>query len=59
MRSVDVARLALSPGDLACDAAGIASSSDHRIILRMFVNTLIWGAASVGIALIVTTFAGL
>jgi len=52
-------RLLLSPGDLACDAVGIASESDHRMILRMFLNTLIWGTVCVGLSLILTSYAGI
>lgn len=34
----------LSPGDLLSDATGLAPNSDNRMILRMFINTLVWGA---------------
>ena len=57
--SMMMGRVLLSPGDLVCDAAGIERGSDHRMILRMFLNTLIWAAVSVGVALVVTTYAGL
>ena len=39
----------LSPGDLLSDATGLAPNSDNRMILRMFINTLVWG----GIATVV------
>jgi hypothetical protein len=39
--------LLLMPGSLVCDAVGLREDSDHRQILRMFLNTLVWGAASV------------
>lgn len=44
-------RLLLLPGDLVCDAVGIAETSDHRQILRMFLNTMIWSAVGIGITL--------
>ena len=37
----------LLPGGLICDAVGLTEDSDNRQILRMFLNTLIWGAAGV------------
>lgn len=40
-------RLFLMPGSLVCDAVGLRADSDHRQILRMFLNTLVWGTASV------------
>ena len=33
----------LSPGDIAADIMGLGND-DHRVILRMFVNMLVWGA---------------
>jgi hypothetical protein len=33
--------------DLICDAVALREDSDNRQILRMFLNTLIWGAAGV------------
>jgi hypothetical protein len=42
-----VTRLLLMPGSLVCDAVGLREDSDHRQILRMFLNTLVWGTASV------------
>jgi len=47
-------RFLLLPGDLACDLAGLPESSDHRMILRMFVNTLAWGTVAVAAALAIT-----
>jgi len=32
----------LSPGDMAADAAGL--EDDNRVVFRMFVNTVVWGA---------------
>ena len=49
-----VTRLLLIPGDLVCDAVGIAEASDHRQILRMFLNTMIWSAVAIGVTLAVT-----
>jgi len=43
--------LLLLPGDLICNAFGIAENSDHRQILRSFLNTMIWGAVGTAIAL--------
>jgi hypothetical protein len=43
-------RLFLMPGSLICDAVGLREDSDHRQILRMFLNTLVWGLASVIVA---------
>ena len=40
-------KLILWPGGLICDAVGLTEDSDNRQILRMFLNTLIWGAAGV------------
>jgi len=40
-------KLILLPGGLICDAVGLSEDSDNRQILRMFLNTLIWGAAGV------------
>jgi hypothetical protein len=39
--------LILLPGGLICDAVGLTEDSDNRQILRMFLNTLILGAAGV------------
>lgn len=35
----------LSPGDLASDLLGL-TNGEHRIIFRMFVNTLVLGAVA-------------
>jgi hypothetical protein len=40
-------KLLLLPGSLICDAVGLTTNSDNRQILRMFMNTLIWGAVGV------------
>lgn len=42
----------LAPGNLVCDLAGVPENSDHRQILRSFVNMLVWGA--VGTIAVVT-----
>jgi hypothetical protein len=36
-----------SPGDLISDAAGL--TGDNRVIFRMFINTLVWGAVCSGL----------
>jgi len=43
-------RLLLLPGSMICDVVGLREDDDHRQILRMFLNTLVWGAASVIVA---------
>jgi hypothetical protein len=40
-------KLFLLPGGLIYDAVGLTEDSESRQILRMFLNTLIWGAAGV------------
>lgn len=37
----------LLPGNTACDMSGIARDSEHGQILRMFINTLVWGTVAV------------
>ena len=37
----------LAPGDLLSDAIGLADD-EHRVILRMFINTMAWGAIGAG-----------
>ncbi len=45
----------LSPGDIVSDAAGLAVESEHRVVLRMFINTLVWGAiGTIGMILVMT-----
>lgn len=44
-------RLFLLPGDLICDALGLAAEGEHRQILRSFLNMMIWGAVAIAIAL--------
>jgi hypothetical protein len=39
-------KLFLLPGGLICDAVGL-KGGESRQILRMFLNTLIWGAVGV------------
>ena len=33
----------LSPGDMAADALGL-NDQEHRLIFRMFINTIVWSA---------------
>ncbi|MFY0610391.1 MAG: hypothetical protein JXQ99_02600 [Hyphomicrobiaceae bacterium] len=40
----------LSPGDLLSDAAGL-TNDDNRVIFRMFINTMVWGAIGTGMML--------
>lgn len=40
----------LSPGDLICDAVGLSEQDEHRQILRMFMNIIIWGAVATVLA---------
>ena len=44
--------LFLFPGEFAGNIAGLAPGSDNRMILRMFINTLVWSA--VGSAMVLT-----
>jgi hypothetical protein len=44
----DMLDLFLLPGDLVCDAAGLPERSDHRQVLRSFINMLFWGAVAIG-----------
>lgn len=41
----------LLPGDVVCDAAGVPKDSDHRLILRSFINMIVWSAVAIGAAL--------
>lgn len=41
----------LQPGDMICDWAGVPAESDHRQVLRSFINMIVWGAAAIWIAL--------
>ena len=47
-------KLFLLPGALICDAVGLTEDSEHRQILRMFLNTMIWGAVGVIIILLLS-----
>lgn len=42
-----VLRYLVSPGDLAAELSGLRAGTESRQILRMFVNTLVWGAIGV------------
>ena len=42
-----VLRYLVSPGDLAAEVTGLRAGPESRQILRMFVNTLVWGAVGV------------
>lgn len=44
-------KLFLFPGDKICDAFGVAQESDHRQILSMLLNTMIWSVIGIGMAL--------
>lgn len=33
----------LFPGEMVCNMVGLPHESDHRVIFRMFVNTLVYG----------------
>ena len=37
-------RLFLMPGDILASMTGLPAGSDNRQILRMWANTVIWGA---------------
>ena len=43
-------RFFLLPGDVACDLAKLPKQSDHRQILRAFLNTIFWGAVGTLVA---------
>ncbi len=42
-----VTYLFLFPGDFICNVMDLPQNSDHRMILRSFLNTLIWGTIGV------------
>jgi hypothetical protein len=42
----------LSPGDVAADIVGLSDDA-NRVIFRMFINTLVWGAIGTGILIAV------
>lgn len=42
----------LLPGDLICAAVGVPPASDHRQVLRSFINMMVWGAFAVAMALL-------
>ena len=42
----------LSPGDLLSDAVGLVDD-ENRMIFRMFINTLVWGAVASGVMIAV------
>lgn len=41
----------LYPGDRICDLVGVPADSDHRQVLRSFLNMIIWSAIAIAIAL--------
>lgn len=41
----------LLPGDLVCNVAGIPHDSDHRQVLRSFINMMFWSAIAIPVAL--------
>lgn len=47
-------RLFMMPGDLVCDLVDLERGSDHRQVLRMFVNTIFWSAVAIAAALLLT-----
>ena len=44
-------RFFLAPGELICDLTGTPRDSDHRQVLRSFINTMVWGAVTTVLAL--------
>ena len=44
-------KIFLYPGDAVCDLAGVPADSDHRQILRSFINTVAWSTIAIGVAL--------
>ena len=46
-----IAAVILWPGNRICDLLGV-EGDDHRLILRLFMNLLIYGALSLAIMLI-------
>lgn len=41
----------LLPGDLVCDWASLPADSDHRMVLRSFINMMVWSGVAIAIAL--------
>lgn len=41
----------LLPGDLVCNWADLPADSDHRMILRSFINMIVWSGVAIGAAL--------
>lgn len=50
-RMTIMTELFLLPGNLVCDFAGVPAQSDHRQVLRSFINTIVWGAVATGAAI--------
>lgn len=46
-------RLFLLPGDVVCDVMQVPVDSDHRQVLRSFLNMMFWGALGTAVALAV------
>lgn len=46
-------KLLLWPGDFVANLAGLPKNSDNRQILRMWTNTVFWGAVATLVLLIV------
>lgn len=44
-------KLFLLPGDLICDMAGVPIASDHREVLRSFINMIVWSTIASVLAL--------
>lgn len=45
----------LSPGDVICDLLGLPNENEHRMVLRMFANILIYGGVAVALAFVIAT----
>jgi hypothetical protein len=41
----------LLPGDLICNAVGLKDESPNKQVLRSFLNTMVWSAVGIGVAL--------
>ena len=45
----DMLSLFLLPGDKVCDWAGVPAESEHRQVLRSFINMMVWSAVAIGV----------
>jgi hypothetical protein len=48
-------RLFLWPGDFVANLAGLPKGSDNRLIFRMYVNVVFWGAVCTLILVLLLT----